>query len=166
MNVRTLAILCNNWCLFCLLYLTPDFLGLLLHSFHLAFPCPNKIDSFKIYDGDRETEWLGLSLWYKSTQSLTEYCICVCLKKCGVFKYTNSTFSFILNQIYFICFQDEYHILVSISSTRAFFVRKPFLAAFSSYSSVEKAAKMMFVQKCVGLTLMKLTPAVEIFFCK
>jgi len=41
-----------------------DRLASLLHSFHLAFPCPNKIDHFEKYDGDRETKWLSLSLRY------------------------------------------------------------------------------------------------------
>jgi len=31
----------------------------------LAFPCPNKIDPFTIYERDRKTEWLSLSLRYK-----------------------------------------------------------------------------------------------------
>jgi hypothetical protein len=31
-------------------------LQLHLHGFYLAFPCPNKIDCFTIYEGNRKTK--------------------------------------------------------------------------------------------------------------
>jgi len=35
-----------------------------LHSFSKAFPRRGKIDCLTIHKGDRETDWLSLSLWY------------------------------------------------------------------------------------------------------
>ncbi len=42
MKVRTLCILCNNWCLFCLWSLTPVWLGVAFYTVWAEFPRPDR----------------------------------------------------------------------------------------------------------------------------
>jgi len=57
-----LAILCNNWCLFCSTFLMPIKLGITFTQCRLWVASPKQDRLFYIRDGDRETEWLCLSL--------------------------------------------------------------------------------------------------------
>jgi len=63
-KVRTLCILCNNWCLFVLIDLMPELTWCPFKHSLVKFPCPNKIDRFVHNDGDRESKLLSLSLRY------------------------------------------------------------------------------------------------------
>jgi len=63
-KVRTLCILCNNWCLFVPRDLTPELAWHLFNTAWVKFPCPNKIDRFVHNDGDIKSKLLSLSLRY------------------------------------------------------------------------------------------------------
>jgi len=57
-KVRTLCILCNNWCLFRIWYLTPVWLGVALYTVWVEFPRP---DRQTVYIQNRDRSSLGLN---------------------------------------------------------------------------------------------------------